>query len=124
MSEFSKILRELRTTRDKTQDELAKALDVSKSAISMYENGNRKPDFETLEAIADYFNVDIDYLLGRETQQSSYFLDAEATEYLDELHKRPEMKTLFSVSKKATVNDIKTAINIIEALQKKAQGED
>lgn len=31
----------------------------------MYENGEREPDFETLEAIADFFNVDMDYLIGR-----------------------------------------------------------
>lgn len=47
----------------------------------------------------------------------------EALEYLDELHKRPEMKTLFQVSRKASKEDIETAITIIEALKKKS-GED
>lgn len=41
-------------------------LGISKSTISMYENGNREPNFETLECIADYFNVDMNFLLGRE----------------------------------------------------------
>ena len=42
-----------------TQQQLAAALRISKSSISMYENGQREPDFETLEALADYFNVDM-----------------------------------------------------------------
>ena len=40
-------------------------LKVSRSTIGMYETGSREPDFETCEAIADIFNVDMDYLLGR-----------------------------------------------------------
>lgn len=42
-----------------TQMQLATALKISKSTISMYENGQREPDFETLESLADYFNVDM-----------------------------------------------------------------
>ena len=37
----------------------------------MYERGNRQPDFDTLELIADFFNVDVDYLLGR-TDKTTY----------------------------------------------------
>lgn len=63
---FSEILRNLRKKEQLTQDELADKLKISKSAISMYENGNRTPDFETLEAIADFFNVNLSYLIGEE----------------------------------------------------------
>lgn len=68
MGDFNKVLKSLRTTQGLTQDELAKALEISRSAIGMYERGDREPDYETLETIADYFNVSIDYLLGRENQ--------------------------------------------------------
>lgn len=68
MGTFNNILKSLRTSRDLTQDELAKILKISRSTIGMYEKGAREPDFETLELIADYFNVDIDYLLGRTNQ--------------------------------------------------------
>lgn len=63
---FSEVLRNLRKENNLTQDELATKLDISKSAISMYENGNRTPDFETLELIADFFNVNLSYLIGEE----------------------------------------------------------
>ena len=65
MGNFQNMLKQLRKSKGLTQDELAKLLKVSRSAIGMYENGSREPDYETLEVIADYFNVDIDYLLGR-----------------------------------------------------------
>ena len=65
MAKFSDRLRQLRTARDLSQNELAKQLGVSKSSVNMYERGEREPAFETLERIADYFNVDMDYLLGK-----------------------------------------------------------
>lgn len=52
-------LKYLRKQDGETQQQLATALKISKSTISMYENGQREPDFETLEAIADHYNVDI-----------------------------------------------------------------
>lgn len=64
MGEFKDILRQLRMEEKLTQDELAERLGISRSAVSMYERGQREPDFETLEAIADYFNVDMNYLTG------------------------------------------------------------
>lgn len=62
---FSDELKKLRKQRDLTQQKLADDLGIAKSTISMYENGRREPDFETSEAIADYFNVRLDDLLGR-----------------------------------------------------------
>ena len=65
MANFGSILKNLRTSRGITQGELATMLDVSRSTVGMYETGGREPDFETMEAIADIFNVDMDYLMGR-----------------------------------------------------------
>ena len=65
MGKFQNILKSLRVAKGLTQDELSKQLNISRSTIGMYEKGAREPDFETLELIADYFNVDTDYLLGR-----------------------------------------------------------
>lgn len=65
MGIFKNTLRTLRTSQGLTQEELAKRLKISRSTIGMYEKGAREPDFETLELIADFFNVDINYLLGR-----------------------------------------------------------
>lgn len=60
--DFAKRLKELRASRGLTQYDLARELNLAKSSISMYENGKRKPSFEVLEVIADYFNVNMDTL--------------------------------------------------------------
>lgn len=65
MNKFKDVLVYLRKRSGLTQLELAEALGLSKSMISMYERGERNPSYEMLEAIADYFNVDIDILTGR-----------------------------------------------------------
>ena len=61
---FKDRLRNLRKSRNLTQNKLADDLKIAKSTISMYENGNREPDFETLEMIADYFNVSLGSLIS------------------------------------------------------------
>lgn len=58
-------LKKLRTKKKLTQTELGKIVNVTKVSISGYENGNRSPDTDTLEKLADYFGVSTDYLLGR-----------------------------------------------------------
>lgn len=65
MGNFQNVFRRLRTAAGLTQVEIAEKLEISRSTIGMYETGAREPNFETLEKIADFFNVDIDYLLGR-----------------------------------------------------------
>lgn len=66
MPKFSERLRQLRTERGISQQTLANSLgDISKSSINMYERGEREPGLEMLEAIADFFNVDMDFLLGK-----------------------------------------------------------
>ncbi len=58
-------LRELRTTKKLSQTKLAIDLNTNQNTISRYETGEREADYTTLIAIADYFNVSIDYLLYR-----------------------------------------------------------
>lgn len=65
MSKLSDNLHMLREERGWTQDDVAQRLGVSKMAVSNYESGKRYPKSETLEALADLFNVDMDFLIGR-----------------------------------------------------------
>ena len=58
-------LKELRTNRKISQVKLAMDLNLSQNSISRYETGEREADYDTLVAIADYFNISVDYLLGR-----------------------------------------------------------
>lgn len=58
-------IRKLRKEKNLTQKELAKILNVSDRSVGFYETGERDPDTETLNKLANFFNVSIDYLLGR-----------------------------------------------------------
>lgn len=75
---FNTILRDLRTRRGLTQDELAADLHITKQALSHYERGTRYPKKEMLESIADYFNVDMNYLTGRSTTTTTIQREPEA----------------------------------------------
>lgn len=58
-------LKNLRLENNLTQKELAEKLNMQNTAISKYELGEREPDIETINNIAEFFNVSTDYLLGR-----------------------------------------------------------
>ena len=62
---FGEILKSLRIAHKYTQEELAKELKIASSTVSMYERGERTPDYEMLEVIADFFQVDMNYLHAR-----------------------------------------------------------
>lgn len=80
---------------------------------------------DKLQKIADHFGVSLGYLTGTEEEEPNatdkennpIVLDDDALELLEELKERPEMRTLFSVSRKATKEDILKAVKIIEALK-------
>ncbi len=117
MNTFGDRLKILRSKKKVTQKELAFALKVPRDTVANWEVNRGTPNIETIAEIADYFGITIDQFIGRDVRQ--HVNDDEALGYLDELHKRPEMKTLFQVGRKASKEDIETAITIIEALKKK-----
>ena len=65
MSKFSDRFKHLRIEHSLSQQNLADQLGFSKSSVNMYERGEREPGLDTMETIADYFNVDLDFLMGR-----------------------------------------------------------
>lgn len=93
MSRFSAIFKALRTANGYTQEELADKLGINRSRIGMYETGRREPDFETTELIADFFNVDVDYLLGR-TSKTTMLPESVAHGEL------PRFSNIFPITKK------------------------
>lgn len=62
----------LRQKRGISQEELGKVLNLSKTTISHYENQTRIPSIETLIDIADYFQVDLNYILGTDNSLVSH----------------------------------------------------
>lgn len=65
MVPFAERLREARKRKGLLQKEVAEQLDITSRAYQYYEGGRRRPDYETLAALADLLEVSADYLLGR-----------------------------------------------------------
>lgn len=63
MNSFGERLKALRNSKKLKQEELAQKINISKSAIGMYERNEREPSFEIVEKIASFFEVSIDFLL-------------------------------------------------------------
>ncbi len=58
-------LKELRESKGLTQKEVAEIIGYSEISYARYEKGEREPDISTLCKLAEYFNVTVDYLIGR-----------------------------------------------------------
>jgi transcriptional regulator with XRE-family HTH domain len=64
MATFHERMKEIRTKKDITLEDLAKALNTTKSTLSRYENNLRVPNIDFINQLAKHFNVSVDYLLG------------------------------------------------------------
>ncbi len=111
MSYFSDTLLHLRRQAGLSQQALADATGLSRSAVGMYETGKREPDIETLRLLSEFFGVDMNTLTSPESAQN-----AELAELLEALRNRDEMRMLFKLAKDATPDDVRKAVKIIEAL--------
>lgn len=58
-------LKQLRLSRHITQNDIASQLHINRGTYAHYEINKRQPDYETLKLLADYFEVSVDYLLGK-----------------------------------------------------------
>lgn len=65
MIPFAERLQEARRRKHLKQKEVAAYLKMTERSYQHYEGGQRRPNYETLVALADYFDVSLDYLLGR-----------------------------------------------------------
>ena len=66
VNKFSEKLKELRTDKGLTQNQLAKKLGFTHTAINLWESKKRVPNFDAVILIAQYFGVSTDYLAGLE----------------------------------------------------------
>lgn len=108
---------ELRKKRKLTQKELADKLGIARTTYSGYENGNREPDFDTVQKLADFFGVSIDYLVGRVNNQKEILSDKERRMYGAVGNMSiEELKSLFEFEE-AEEEDIKEIIKEIEKIK-------
>ncbi len=89
---FSKTLKTLRKEKHLTQGQLASYLNTSRSTIAGYETKSRQPDFETLQRLADYFEVSIDFLI---TGENSIASQKAEYSHINEISLELEMKSIY-----------------------------
>ena len=68
-TDIGKRLIGLRTIKGVSQDTVAEACNISRVALSRYENGSRMPRIEISSRLAEYYGVSVDFLLGKEEQE-------------------------------------------------------
>lgn len=78
-------LRALRRQAGLTMKQLGSDLGMAESTVSLYETGKRSPDAQTLIRFADYFNVTLDYLLGRTKERTISLAQFQLSEHEKEI---------------------------------------
>ena len=101
---IGKRLKALRIGKGLEQKNLASILNTTPQAISNYERDKRNPDLKTLNAIADFFDVSIDYLTGRTDIQKPKYLSDQINVNLEESVKEEAEDILVYLNDKALKN--------------------
>jgi len=81
--QFGDRLKELRMEKGLTQEELAKIFNTGKASISHYESNRRIPDANTIVKYATFFNVTVDYILGKSDIRNPYYKSECANDKID-----------------------------------------
>lgn len=114
---FNDRLMQLRKEKKLSREDLATKLGVSYSTIAKYESGTREPDLKTLEIISDIFDVSLDYLLGKNSDEDrlEYYKNKITTEF-------PDIDLMFKDMESLTAEDMKEVYEYIK-FKKSQKGE-
>nr|BDD46661.1 hypothetical protein 4 [Bacillales bacterium] len=126
MNELGKRIKKLREKQNIFQKRLATALGISNVQLSRYESGDRKPDPETITAIANFFDVSTDYLLGRTdipeptthtVAGQEIELTPEEAKVFQEMKKHPQFAPMFHDLATNPEKKVKTLIRMWEVIK-------
>lgn len=107
---------------------LAKKLNFSPSSLTDWKYGRTTPKADKLQAIADYFNVSLDWLVGntdiREIKtRDGYYTDPEVAKLANEIKNDPDLRILLDAKRSLSKDDMNSIINITKSLLQKERGE-
>lgn len=122
MEKFAKRLRKLRIERDKTLSDMEKELGITQATLSRYENDTREPKVTILNKLADYFNVSLDYLIGKTDHKHGYRMEEnELTQELQNLLKKYDVEYIEVIDKAKekglSPKDVKGIIDTFEEIE-------
>lgn len=118
---FEQLLQKNRVTPYK----VAKETGVTQTALSNWKSGKSTPSTQTLQKIADYFEVPIDYLTTGKMPEpkQGYYLNGETAAIAQEIFENKELRMLFDASRNATPEDLLTVRDMMLALKRKERGD-
>jgi transcriptional regulator with XRE-family HTH domain len=104
---------------NKTPYRVSKDTGVAYTVLADWKNGRSTPKHDKLQKIADYFGVNIGYLISGEENVSFDFLNEESKQIAIDAYYNPELKMLFDAAKDVPPEDLLTAIELIKKLKNK-----
>lgn len=108
----------LRKQKGKTQQDIAKVIGITRPAYTAYETGKRNPDYDTLQKIADYYDVTTDYLLGRSDSISISPIDKDE-EAFQAFVNNPSLQKWYKELPKSPEEDLEQLRTVWEMINKK-----
>lgn len=109
-------IRKLCDERGTTIAQMERELGIGNGVIGKWKNSRRSPEYDTLLKIAEYLDVSLDQLAGKEKSPPPTE-DDELYEYLEMLRQRPGMRALLKVHKGSTDEEIAANVRFIEELR-------
>ena len=104
---------------------VAKEAGVTQTALSNWKNGRNTPSAPTLQKIAEYFGVTVDYLMTGEEKEGGekYYLNEETVKVAQEIFENNELRALFDVQRGMDADDLRALHNMALALKRKERGD-
>lgn len=110
---ISKNLKRIMIDCDKTQADLSRDLNIPKTTLSGWMNGTRCPKMKSIDMLCNYFRVTRAELTE---EHAGYYIDREARDLAEFLHKSPEYRVLFDASRKVKPEDIAFVKQMIDRM--------
>lgn len=118
------IFEQLLQKHNVTPYKVSKDTGVTQTALSNWKSGKSTPTTKTLQKIADYFNVTIDYLMTGEEKSEGYYLNEETAKLAQEMFEDEDMRSLFDMKRNMPPERFKTHIEFMKNLYRQEKGED
>lgn len=121
---FAKLCKE----RDVTANKVSKGTGISTATLTNWKKGTYTPKRDKMQKIADFFNISIDVLYGKESEVKStngteYYFDDETARLAEEMYKNDDLRMLADSTRKMSPEDIKALTAMAQALIRKEKNE-
>lgn len=116
--QFYERLKMLMEKNKVTNYRVAKDLGCSASTVATWISGDKMPSSKYLQLLSGYFGVSTDYMMGADDADTEErYEKQEVYDMLEEIRKNPELRTMFSITRNATPEQLRQYINVIKAIR-------